>query len=57
MVVLRDLSGPKQVRDDVGHVSEVGSSSRSVRTFHNPKNLAIIAANRSLGFREADFDM
>jgi hypothetical protein len=28
-----------------------------VRTFHNPKNLAIIAANRSLGFREADFDL
>jgi hypothetical protein len=28
-----------------------------VRTFHHPKNLAIIAANRSLGFREADFDL
>ena len=28
-----------------------------VRTFHHPDNKAIIAANRALGFRDADFDV
>lgn len=28
-----------------------------VRTFHHPNNRAIIAANRSLGFREANFEV
>lgn len=28
-----------------------------VRTFHHPRNVGIITANRSLGFREANFDL
>jgi GNAT superfamily N-acetyltransferase len=28
-----------------------------VRTFHHPRNTAIIAGNRALGFRDADFDL
>ena len=36
------------------HAARAWSCSE-VRTFHHPKNVAIIAANRSLGFRDANF--